>query len=62
MSRFPTRAIDPTAEFLIREFESEKKYGSIELKYEAGRMVLAKKLETIKPIDQSTWDGDGNDE
>ncbi len=43
------RPISPDAELLIRQFESDKAYGTIQLKYEAGKLVLLKREETIKP-------------
>jgi hypothetical protein len=36
---------------LIRRLASERFYGSITLKFEAGRVVILKKEETIKPKD-----------
>jgi len=36
---------------LLKALEREKFYGSLEIKFEAGRMVLIKKTETIKPND-----------
>lgn len=35
---------------LLQELELKQFYGSIELKFEAGRIVLVKKIETIKPL------------
>jgi hypothetical protein len=36
---------------LLREAEEEKYYGSIELKYERGQIVIVKRSETLKPAD-----------
>ena len=34
---------------LLRRLESARFYGSLELKFEAGQIVLLRKTETIKP-------------
>jgi len=36
---------------LIRELETSRFYGSLELKYEDGRLVLIRKSETYKPVE-----------
>jgi hypothetical protein len=36
---------------LFRQFEQDRFYGSVELKYEAGRVVLIRKSETFKPTE-----------
>ena len=36
---------------LLRDFERQKFFGSVELKIEAGRVVLMRKIETLKPND-----------
>ena len=36
---------------ILHELEQRRFYGSLEIKFEAGRMVLIKKTETIKPND-----------
>jgi hypothetical protein len=36
---------------LLRQLELSRFYGSVELKYEAGRVVLIRKSETFKPSD-----------
>jgi hypothetical protein len=41
-----------TATEIVRELESIRFYGSLEIKFEAGRVVLLKKTETIKPDDE----------
>jgi len=39
---------------LARELEKSRFYGSLELKYEDGRLVLIRKTETFKPMEQPT--------
>jgi hypothetical protein len=34
---------------LLRQLEQSRFYGSVELKYEAGHVVLIRKSETLKP-------------
>lgn len=34
---------------VLHDLESRRFYGSVELKYEAGQIVLLRKTETIKP-------------
>jgi hypothetical protein len=36
---------------LLRQLEQSHFYGSVELKYEAGRVVLIRKSETFKPCE-----------
>ena len=36
---------------LLRDLEQTRFYGSLELKFENGRVVLVRKTETIKPSD-----------
>jgi len=36
---------------LLRQLEQARFYGSVELKYEAGRVVLIRKSETFKPCE-----------
>jgi len=36
---------------LIAELTSQRFYGSLEIKFEAGRIVLLKKTETVKPTE-----------
>ena len=36
---------------LISQMSSERFYGSLEIKFEAGRVVLLKKTETVKPTE-----------
>ena len=42
---------------LARELERSRFYGSLELKYEDGRLVLIRKSETFRPMENPT----GND-
>lgn len=37
-------------EKLFRDIESNRFYGTVELKFESGRLVLIKKTESIKPV------------
>lgn len=39
---------------LSRELEKSHFYGSLELKYEDGRLVLIRKSETFKPMENPT--------
>lgn len=55
-----SRAIDPTIELLLAEVVRDKMYGVLELKFEKGQLVLAKRTETIKPI--SCRDSRGDEE
>lgn len=48
--------LDPTIEMLIVDAIRNRMYGSIELKFESGRMVLAKRTETIKPSSRDSRD------
>jgi len=47
---------------LLRQLEEARFYGSLELKYEAGHVVLLKKTETLKPTQPSYGDNRGTDE
>lgn len=47
---------------LIRRLGTEKFYGSITLKFEAGQVVVLKKEETIKPKDCRDNRGKRNDQ
>jgi len=38
---------------LLAELQRERFYGSLTLKYEAGRIVILKKEQTLKPSDLS---------
>lgn len=39
---------------LVSELEQSRFYGSLELKYEDGRLVLIRKTETFKPMEKPT--------
>jgi hypothetical protein len=41
---------------LLRQLGESRFYGSVELKYEAGRVTLIRKSETLKPSEQSCRD------
>lgn len=43
------RRMDPAIEMLHREMEDGRLYGEVVIKYEAGRVVLLKHTQTIKP-------------
>jgi hypothetical protein len=43
--------IDPAVEMVLREFTRARLYGAVEVKFEAGRVVLIRKSESIKPAD-----------
>jgi hypothetical protein len=46
--------ICPDVELLLVEAVRDRLYGTIEIRYESGRVVLIKKSETIKPADDRT--------
>jgi len=46
--------IDPTVEMIHAEFEHDHLYGEVVVKYEAGRPVIIKRTESIKPTEQRT--------
>jgi hypothetical protein len=46
---------------LLRQLEQSRFYGSIELKYEAGRVVLIRKSETLKPFESCHRDNRSTD-
>ena len=48
---------------ILHELEQRRFYGSLEIKIEAGRIVLMRKTETIKPADRNYRDnrGTGNE-
>jgi len=50
--------IDPTIEQLVIEAQRDRFYGSLELKFEGGRFVIARKSETIKPLSSRDNRGD----
>jgi len=47
---------------LLRNLEQSKFYGSVELKYESGRVVLVRKSESLKLSDPDFRNSRGNDE
>lgn len=47
---------------MLRQLELGRFYGSVELKFEAGHVVLLKKTETIKPMQPSCGDNRGTHE
>jgi len=49
---------DPAVDLLLREFEHDKMYGTVEVKFEAGRVVLIRKTESIKPANPNTGERD----
>ena len=53
---------DSSVALVQREFEQDKLYGELTIKYEAGRVVLIKKSETIKPATVRDNREDGEDE
>lgn len=54
MSRVIIQSIDPTVEAVIVDFQRNRLYGSVETKFEDGRVVLIKRTESIKPSDSRT--------
>ena len=50
---------------MLEELQAREFYGSLELKFEGGSIVLVKKTETMKPADnnrqRSTRDGHGHE-
>ena len=48
-----TPAANPDIEGLVRQLADQHFYGSLTLKFEAGRIVILKKEETLKPHDLS---------
>lgn len=45
----PMAKLDPTVELLLAEAQRNRFYGEITLKFEAGRVVIVRRNETIKP-------------
>lgn len=50
--------IDPTIEQLLLDVQRDRFYGELSLKFEAGRFVIARKSETIKPSSDRDSRGD----
>jgi hypothetical protein len=46
-------------EEILRELERQRFYGSLEIKLEAGRVVLMRKTETLKPAPENCRDNRG---
>ena len=46
---------------LLKELEHTKFYGGLEIKFEAGHVVLVRKTETIKPTKEDFRDTRGTD-
>ncbi len=44
---------------LLHELERQRFYGSLEVKFEAGKVVLLRKTETIKPVADDCRDNRG---
>ncbi len=47
---------------LLRDFEQQRFYGGLEIKFESGRMVLIRKTENIKPEDRRDDRGNHNEQ
>jgi hypothetical protein len=47
---------------LLHQLEVARFYGSLEVKFESGQVVLLKKIETLKPTQQSYGDNRGTHE
>jgi len=47
-----SRTLDPAVDIVLHEFVHDKLYGAVEIKFEAGRVVLIRKTESIKPVDR----------
>ena len=47
---------------LLRQLEAGRFFGSLEIKFEAGHVVLLKKTETLKPMQPSYGDNRGTNE
>ena len=45
---------------ILTELEREKFYGSVEVKFEAGKVVILRKTETIKPSSENYRNNRGN--
>jgi len=47
---------------VLSDLERSRFYGSLEIKFEAGRVVLLRKTETIKPNDRRDNRGERNEQ
>lgn len=56
--------VDPVVEMLLITYERDKLYGTVEIKFEAGKVTLLRKLETIKlpACDRNNRDEESRDE
>jgi hypothetical protein len=54
--------MSPIIEKVVTELETRRFFGTVEIKFEAGRVVLIRKSETLKPNDYRSTRGerDGN--
>lgn len=50
--------VDPSVEIVLREFHRDKLYGSVEVKFEAGSVVLIRRTESIKPASLNNRDAE----
>ncbi len=50
-----------SVENLLADLERQRFYGSLEVKLEAGKVVLLRKTETIKPVADDCRDNRGKD-
>lgn len=46
---------------LLTDLERQRFYGSVEIKFEAGKVVLLRKIETIKPAPENYRDSRDKD-
>jgi hypothetical protein len=60
MSNRATIEIDPSVEMVLKEYQRERLYGTIEVKYESGRVVLIRRIESIKPASLRDNRDEGN--
>ena len=49
----------PAISKMLGDLERNRFFGSLELKFESGRIVLVKKTETLKPSDEDRRDNRG---
>jgi len=48
-----------SVERVLSELARDRFYGSVEIKFEAGKAVLLRKTETIKPVEENRRDNRG---
>lgn len=46
---------------MLADLQEKRFYGSLEVKFEAGRVILVRKTETIKPAPENYRDSRGKD-